>query len=179
MQKKILSLALCFMCAGLCACGTEKKTTDATPAESSPAAATEQTSEPTEAVQSEKTEAAQTTQTETSLPEETEASSAEQTESGSDTVTEDQALDAIKKYCFNNNPNLKDMVDSGEYNIYWTVSTNDANEIVVLYRSYTSALTRYYIDPVSGETYVTEWVSGIMDEEQRTDESFNVRDYLT
>ena len=37
--------------------------------------------------------------------------------------------------------------------------------------------TRYYIDPTSGETYSTELVPGIIDEEQRTGESLNVKDY--
>ena len=86
-------------------------------------------------------------------------------------------LNAIKNYCFSSNPNLKSMVDSDEYTIYWDVNTNDSNEIVVLYRSYTGALIRYYIDPVSGEAYVTEQVPGIIDEEQRTEEKLNVRDY--
>ena len=67
---------------------------------------------------------------------------------------------------------------SGEYSIYWDVTTNDTDEIVVLYRSYTGAQSRYYIDPVSGDTYVTEMVPGIIDEERPTDESLNVRDYL-
>ena len=133
-----------------------------------------------------KTEAIQSTQTETTLPDQAEApqpdkkevTSVEQNDSLSDTLTEEQALNAIKNYCFNNDPTLKNILDSGEYPVYWTVTTNDANEIVVLYRSYTAALVRYYIDPVSGETYVTEFVSGIMDGEQRTEESFNVRDYL-
>ena len=70
------------------------------------------------------------------------------------------------------------MADSDEYTVYWEVTTNDANEIVVLYRSYTGAQNRYYIEPVSGETYVTELVPGIIDEEQRTEESLNIRDYL-
>ena len=47
-----------------------------------------------------------------------------------------------------------------------------------MFRSYTGALIRYYIDPVSGETYVTEFVPGITSEEQRTEESFNARDFL-
>ncbi len=51
-------------------------------------------------------------------------------------------------------------------------------EIVVLYRSYTGAEIRYYIDPGSGETYVTELVPGIIEEAQSTEESFNVKDYL-
>ena len=37
---------------------------------------------------------------------------------------------------------------------------------------------RYYIDPVSGDTYVTEFVSGITPDEQRTDESINMWEYL-
>ncbi len=93
------------------------------------------------------------------------------------TLTQEQALSAIKNYCYNNNPDLKDMEESDEYTIYWDVSTNDENEIVVLYRSYTGAETRYYINPASGETYVTELVPGIIDEEERTEEVLNAWDY--
>ncbi len=95
-----------------------------------------------------------------------------------DALTEDQALKAIKNYCFVQNPDLEGIMDSGEYSLYWDVTTNDKQEIVVLYRSYTASQIRYYIDPVSGETYVTELVPGIIDDEQMTDERFNVRDYL-
>jgi hypothetical protein len=70
------------------------------------------------------------------------------------------------------------MEGSDEQTLYWEASTNDTGERVVLYRSYTGAQIRYYIDPVSGDTYVTELVPGIIDDEQRTEESFNVRDYL-
>ncbi|SEH83077.1 hypothetical protein SAMN02910265_02935 [Ruminococcus flavefaciens] len=132
----------------------------------------------TDAIQQTQTETALTDQTEPSQTDKTDDTTVEQNGSKSDTITEKQAFDAIQNYCFIRNPNLKNMVDSGEYNIYWEVHTNDANEIVVLYRSYTAAQTRYYIDPVSGETYVTELVPGIIDEEQRTEESFNIRDYL-
>ncbi len=76
------------------------------------------------------------------------------------------------------NPDLKSMMDSDEYTMYWDVTSTSSEEIVVLYRSYTGAQMRYYIDPVSGDTYVTEMVPGIMDEEQRTEESFNIRDYF-
>lgn len=112
------------------------------------------------------------------LADKTEAASVELSGGSSDTLTEKQALDAIKNYCFSRNLDLKGMAESGEYNIYWDVSTNEANEIVVLYRTYTATQIRYYIDPVSGETYVTELVPGIIDEEQRTEEKLNVRDYL-
>lgn len=185
MQKKILTLALCLMCAGLSACGTENKDTDVLP-KSVTTTAAEQTSKSTEATQAENTEAAATTQAETTLPVQTEAAQPVQTEAATtapaetqaETISEAQALEAIKSYCYNSNPNLKDIVDSGEYSVYWTVSTNEANEIVVLYRSYTAALVRYYIDPVSGDTYVTEWVPGIAEEEQRTGETFNIKSYI-
>ena len=95
-----------------------------------------------------------------------------------DVITDDQALSAIKTYCYANNPDLESMEQSGEYEIYWSVESSSENEIVVLFRSYTAAQIRYYIDPKTGDTYVTELVPGIIDEEQKTDETLNVRDYL-
>ncbi len=92
-------------------------------------------------------------------------------------ITQDVALEAIKNYCFENNPDLEGMADSDDYTIYFDVSTNEAGEIVVLYRSYTGAQTRYYVDPASGDVYVTELVPGIIDEETRTEETFNIKDY--
>ena len=194
MYKKILSIALCLMCVGLSACSNEKEDITVLPNESSLPTATEQTSEINETTKSDQPKTPQyneaettlNTQTKTTLNDQTEEAQSENTEDTigeqseikTDVLSENQALDAIKNYCFNHNPNLKSMVDSGEYNIYWSVTTNDANEIVVLYNSYTAAQIRYYIDPLSGETYVTEWVQGIIDEEQRTEETFNVRDYL-
>ena len=93
-------------------------------------------------------------------------------------LTEEQALASIQNYCYEQNPELEKETDSDDTTVYWDVSTNDAGEIVVLFRSYTGSETRFYIDPVSGDTYSTELVPGIIDEEQRTDESFNTRDYL-
>ena len=93
-------------------------------------------------------------------------------------LTDDQLLSAIRNYCFQSNPDLKDIVDAGEYPTYWEIEPGHDNETVVLFRSYTGAQIRYYINPASGDTYVTEFVPGITDEEQKTDESFNVNDYL-
>ena len=92
--------------------------------------------------------------------------------------TDDQALSAIKNYCIANNPELEDMVKSGDYTIYWEIESSKDNQIVVLFRSYTGAELRYYIDSVSGDTYVTEFVKGITDGEQRTEETFNALDYV-
>ncbi|MCR5686991.1 MAG: hypothetical protein K6G58_03120, partial [Lachnospiraceae bacterium] len=93
-------------------------------------------------------------------------------------ITKEQAVEAIRRYCFANNPDLEAMSGSDDYTVYWDASVNDAGEIVVLYRSYTGAEIRYYIDPESGEAYATELVPGIIDEEQKTDERLNVNDYL-
>ena len=194
MKKKMILFALCFMCAGLAACGTEN--TDAGAPQNATAAATESTetataSEETEPAVTEETEAAptetataeettetQAAETEAAQAEETEAATEGESESSTDALTEEQAMEAVKNYLFSVNPDLKKMAESDEYTVYWDSETNDAGEIVVLYRSYTGAQVRYYVDPVSGEAYVTETVPGIIDEEQRTEETLNVRDYL-
>ena len=95
------------------------------------------------------------------------------------TLTDEQALAAIRQYCLSSNPDLEGIVNAGEYPVYWEIASSDANEIVVLYRSYTGTLVRYYIARATGETYVTEFVSGITPEEQRTEEHLNVWDYMT
>ena len=97
---------------------------------------------------------------------------------GEKRLTDEQAVSAIRQYCCINNPDLGGIVSAEEYPAYWDISSSSENEIVVVFRSYTGSLNRYYIDPVSGGTYVTELVPGIIDEEQRTDESLNVWDYL-
>ncbi len=91
-----------------------------------------------------------------------------------DRITDEQALSAIKEYCYINNPDLESIENNGEYPVYWEIESGDDSGIVVLFRSYTGAEIRYYIDPVTGETYVTEFVPGITSEEERTDETFNV-----
>ena len=95
-----------------------------------------------------------------------------------DVITNDQALEAIKNYCYINNPDLESLSKSEDVTVYFDVSTSDAGEIVVLYRSYTGAQIRYYVNPTSGDVYVTELVPGIIDDEQKTDETFNIRDYM-
>ena len=99
-------------------------------------------------------------------------------EAQEDILTDDQILSAVKNYCHISNPDLKDIEEKGEYPVYWEVAPSDGNETVILFRSYTGAQVRYYVDPATGETYVTEFVEGITSEEERTDESFNIKDYL-
>ena len=69
-------------------------------------------------------------------------------------------------------------MNGGEYSVYWVVESNDDEQIVVLFRSYTGAQVRYYIYKATGETYVTEFVPMMMDKEERTDETLNVWNYI-
>ena len=96
-----------------------------------------------------------------------------------DVITEDQAYQAVINYNLSSDSGFDGEINSEGYTEYFDVSTEEDGTIVVLYRSYTAAQIRYYVDPVSGETYVTELVPGVIDEEQKTGETFNVRDYLT
>lgn len=81
-------------------------------------------------------------------------------------------------YCYSENPDLKSIVEEGEYPVYWDISSSDEKEIVIAFRSYTGVIINYYIDWNSGDTYVTEFVPGIMDDEEKTDERFNVKNYF-
>lgn len=97
---------------------------------------------------------------------------------GESRITDDQAVSAVRNYCLAANPELLNSVNGGEAPVYWDLSSSDENQIVVVFRSYTGSLNRYYIDPVSGEAYVTEFVPGVMEKEQRTGETLNVKNYL-
>ena len=174
MKKKMTVMVLAGMALSLAACGADSKETSGQQSGSTPVIEIEQADE---AVGNTPDEQSNDSSRRSEGDEDTDANMT-QTSDKADVLTKEQALNAIKNYCYINNPDLKSMEKSDKYTIGWEVTINEAGEIVVLYRSYTAAQIRYYIDPISGDTYVTELVPGIMDEEQRTDESFNLRDYL-
>lgn len=93
-------------------------------------------------------------------------------------ITNEQAVSAVRKYCLAASPELDDIVNAGQYPVYWELESDEENMIVVLFRSYTGALIRYHIDPVSGDTYTTEFIPGVSSAEERTGENLNMRDYL-
>ena len=97
---------------------------------------------------------------------------------GERTLTDEQALSAIRNYCCTNNPDLEGIVNDGDYPAYWEIASSTGSQVVVLFRSYTGAQIRYYIDRLSGDTYVTEFVPGITPEEEPSNESLNAWDYL-
>ena len=155
MKRKLILAIACCMVLGLAGCSSESSTE----------------SEAQSGLQVEEIPAAEIIET---------AQDTDKTESTekSGLITEDQACEAIKKYCIEGSPDLADMVDSDDYTIYWEASTTEDGEICVLYRADTGALIRYYVNPETGDTYVTEQVPGIIDDEQKTDETLNVKDYI-
>ncbi|MCR5453092.1 MAG: hypothetical protein K6F00_10725 [Lachnospiraceae bacterium] len=182
MKKRLLITALFCIAFCLFACGSQTQNGSDDQKETVTEESNENTEEQSTADNTEEQSTTDNTE-EQSTTDNTEEQSAadnkeEQTVSENETLTEEECLEAIKNYCFTKNPDLKDMVDSDEYNISWEVTTNENNEIVVLYRSYTGSETRYYIDPVSGETNITEMAPGITDEEQSVNEQLNIRDYI-
>lgn len=113
------------------------------------------------------------------VTEDSSASQALSKEVVSKAITKDEAYKAVINYNKAIESGIDDEMNTEGYTEYWDVSTNEDGQIVVLYRSYTAAQIRYYVNPISGETYITEFVPGIIDEEQKTGETFNARDYLT
>lgn len=93
-------------------------------------------------------------------------------------VEDELALSIIQNYCVTQNPDLQGIVDAGEYPVSWEIESSDGQQVVILFRSYTGALVRYYIDRATGDTYVTEFVPGITAQEQRTGESFKLWDQV-
>ena len=94
------------------------------------------------------------------------------------TLTDEQALAAVAKYCTIDNPDLESIVDAGEYPTYWEIVSSNEQQVVVLFRSYTGAQVRYYIDRATGEAHITDFVPGITPEEMPREESLNVWNYL-
>ncbi|MBR4579383.1 MAG: hypothetical protein IKO22_07245 [Oscillospiraceae bacterium] len=97
---------------------------------------------------------------------------------GGKTLSDEEALAAVRDHCYAENPDLERIVNAGEYPVYWEIASSEEREIVVLFRSYTGAELRYHIDRATGDTFVTEFIPGITAEEQRTEEEFNIWEYL-
>jgi len=165
--KKGVCIVPAFLCAAflLAACGGKQQEVNA-PAVEPIEAVTETAEEPTEQPAPQPEEPAEQPSTQPESPVE------------ADVITEDQAYDAVINYNKAIGSGYDEDINSDGYSEYWSVYTEDDGKIVVLYRSYTAAQIRYYVDPVSGETYVTELVPGIIDEEQENGEKFNARDYI-
>ena len=89
-------------------------------------------------------------------------------------LTSDMACKAVEAYCREDNPSLNDM-NSEEHTFYWLVEEETSTEYTILYRSYTGALSHYYVDIESGNvTLVQEEVEDTV----TYNDLFNIWDYV-
>ncbi len=176
MKKALIAVLSLVLILGLAGCGDEKTVTPTSAPTSTPTEAAKDTPTPTEVPTDTPTPTEAPTDTPTPTEAPTEAPT--NTPAASENVTDEQALEAVKNYCYAENAELKSIVESNQYKISWEVTSSSAEQIVVLYKTYTDAEVRYYIDPVSGETYITEFVPGITSQEMKSDITFNIRDYI-
>ena len=171
MKRTVLAILVVTVVFGTIGCGSDKKASE----EKAPSgiAAQEDIERPDTTVAQEITEQPGASATQ-GFDDKTDTAAKESVQ----VLTPEQARDAIKNYCYSNNPDLKSLEESGEYPIYWGVVSSEEDEIVILYRSYTGSFTRYYINPSTGDTFSMDYVPGITDTEIPTDEFFNVKDYI-
>ena len=122
------------------------------------------------------TEATTTTTTGEATIATVEETSATTTEAAttSNAITDEMALDAIHTYCVMQNTEFANLSAD-----HWQIISSTDAQVVVLFTSYTGSENRYYVDRASGNTYVTELVPGIIDEEQKTGETLNAKDHLS
>ena len=169
------ALVLCMLASMACACSSKKDeeetaaqsvVAEAGSAETTSAAVAPSVASTDATTAAATTEAAATTTTAaaTTAPEVTKP----------DSLTDEMALDAIHTYCVMQNTGFADLSAD-----HWQIISSTDAQIVVLFTSYTGSENRYYVDRASGNTYVTELVPGIIDEEQKTGETFNAKDHLS
>ncbi len=89
-------------------------------------------------------------------------------------LTSDMACKAVEAYCREDNPSLNDM-NSEEHIFYWLVEEETSTDYTILYRSYTGALSHYYVNIESGNvTLVQEEVEDTV----TYNDLFNIWDYV-
>lgn len=180
MKRKCLSTAVVLACI-LTVTGCGAKTAVTVPEAESIKMVQSETIQPEAALN--ETESEEDKQTE---PESAPVSSEEVAEAESESeivvmvpLDTDKMIKAAKKYYYGQYPDMEEMEKSGEYNMYWEVESQSEKEVVLLFRSYTGAEVRFHVDYYSGETYITEFVSGITENEEKTGETFDIDDYLS
>ena len=93
-------------------------------------------------------------------------------------ISDQLALELIAQHCKEQNPDLEEIINAGQYDTYWEIVSSDEREVVILFRSYTGAQVRYYVERATGDVHVTEFVPGITPEEMPSEETLNVWDYV-
>ena len=93
-------------------------------------------------------------------------------------LTKEQALTAVKNYCYSIQPNIEKLDKSDNYTVNFEVESYSDDEIVVLYTAQTGEEVRFYVDPVSGDAEITAFIPGESTQEEPSDEIIHLRDYV-
>jgi hypothetical protein len=93
-------------------------------------------------------------------------------------LTEEQALTAVKNYCYSIDPSIEKMDQSGKNEVSFDIESSSDEEIVVLFKANTGEEARFYVDPVSGDATITSFIPGEDTQEETIDEIAHLRDYL-
>ena len=105
------------------------------------------------------------------------STSTSETEDLSGPLTDELALEGFENYLHFKIKNLDEILEEGKKPCTWGIASSDKNEIMIMFKSNTGSLLRYYINRNSGKTYVTSY-SVVINDYVRTKETFNVKDYL-
>ena len=93
-------------------------------------------------------------------------------------LTKEQALTAVKNYCYSIQPNIEKLDKSDNYTVNFEVESYSDDEIVVLYTAQTGEEVRFYVDLVSGDAEITAFIPGESTQEEPSDEIIHLRDYV-
>lgn len=93
-------------------------------------------------------------------------------------LTREQALAAVKNYCYSVQPNIEKLDKSDKYDVYFEVESYSDDEIVVLFTANTGEEVRFYVDPVSGDANITAFIPGVSTQEEPSDEIIHLKKYL-
>lgn len=94
-----------------------------------------------------------------------------------DPLTDEQAMQGFTNYLYFKIKNLQKILDEDKTPCTWGISSSDKKTIVIMFKSNTGALLRYYIDRKTGKTYTTMYVVET-NSYIRTRETLNVREYI-
>lgn len=92
-------------------------------------------------------------------------------------LTDEEAMTGFTNYLYFKVKNLQMILDEGKLPCTWGIASSSKDEIMIMFKSHTGVLLRYYVNRNSGKTYVTQY-SIQTNSYYRTKETLNVREYI-
>ena len=92
-------------------------------------------------------------------------------------LTDEEAMTGFTNYLYFKVKDLQKILDEDKLPCTWGVASSGKDEIMIMFKSHTGALLRYYVNRNTGKTYVTQY-SVQTNSYYRTKETLNVREYI-